>query len=88
MRRGYLDAGLKSGDGHVGTVPMRRRTLILVALGGVLALALVATAFAPVVVATREELFEVPEGTWKRRMAGDKVDILPQTPWASTTFCC
>ncbi|MFD2366710.1 hypothetical protein [Pseudoduganella sp. GCM10020061] len=33
----------------------------------------------PVQVDTREELFEIPEGTWARRMAGDKVDILPST---------
>ena len=34
-------------------------------------------AFAPVRYDTREELFEIPKGTWARRMAGDKVDILP-----------
>jgi hypothetical protein len=34
-------------------------------------------AFAPVHFATREELFEIPKGTWARRMAGDKVEILP-----------
>ncbi|HEY1043359.1 MAG TPA: hypothetical protein VGE60_05805 [Telluria sp.] len=42
-------------------------------------LILIAAAFAPVDATTREELFEIPEGTWARRMAGDKVDILPQT---------
>ena len=25
----------------------------------------------------REELFEIPQGTWARRMSGDKVGILP-----------
>ena len=29
--------------------------------------------------ASREELFEIPKGTWARRMAGDKVEILPDT---------
>lgn len=29
--------------------------------------------------ASREELFEIPKGTWARRMAGDKVEILPST---------
>ena len=29
--------------------------------------------------ATREEVFEIPKGTWARRMAGDKVEILPNT---------
>src|SRR4030095_2445957 len=49
---------------------------------GALALALLApatwAAFAPVAVpASRDELFEIPRGTWARRMAGDKVEILP-----------
>jgi hypothetical protein len=35
-------------------------------------------ALAPVQYATREEVFEIPKGTWARRMAGDKVEILPQ----------
>jgi hypothetical protein len=29
--------------------------------------------------ASREEVFEIPKGTWARRMAGDKVEILPST---------
>ena len=28
---------------------------------------------------SRDELFEIPHGTWARRMAGDKVEILPDT---------
>ena len=43
-------------------------------------LALVAwAALAPLAPATRDELFEIPQGTWARRMAGDKVEILPDT---------
>ncbi len=34
-------------------------------------------AFAPIELATRDELFEIPTGTFKRRMSGDKVEILP-----------
>ena len=34
-------------------------------------------AFAPIDVPTRDELFEIPHGTYARRMAGDKVEILP-----------
>lgn len=34
-------------------------------------------ALAPVQASTREVLFEIPEGTWARRMAGDRVEILP-----------
>jgi hypothetical protein len=28
---------------------------------------------------SREEVFEIPQGAWARRMAGDKVEILPST---------
>lgn len=36
-------------------------------------------AFAPVPSrATREQPFVIPEGTWARRMAGERVEILPQ----------
>ena len=49
----------------------------LVALGT--ASAVVAwAAFAPLTVDSRDELFEIPKGTWARRMAGNKVEILPQ----------
>ena len=34
-------------------------------------------AFAPIGLVTRDELFEIPPGTYARRMAGDKVEILP-----------
>jgi len=34
-------------------------------------------ALMPVQFGSREELFEIPEGTWARRMSGDKVEILP-----------
>ena len=54
--------------------PFRVVTLVLAAgLPGVAAWA----AWAPVPTASREALFEIPKGTWARRMAGDKVDILP-----------
>jgi hypothetical protein len=33
--------------------------------------------FAPIEVATREKVFEIPKGTYARRMAGDRVEILP-----------
>ncbi len=36
-------------------------------------------AFAPLELASRDELFEIPSGTYARRMAGDKVEILPDT---------
>ena len=34
-------------------------------------------AFTPFVSDDRDEVFEIPKGTWARRMAGDKVEILP-----------
>ena len=46
-------------------------------LAACLALALGWAALAPPHAATRDLLFEIPKGTWERRMAGDKVEILP-----------
>ena len=47
-------------------------------LGVALVLGLLAwAAFAPLEAESRDELFEIPKGTWARRMAGDKVEILP-----------
>ena len=34
-------------------------------------------ALAPISSGSRDWLFEIPKGTWARRMAGNKVDILP-----------
>ena len=43
-------------------------------------LAVVAWAgFAPIKLPSREALFEIPHGTYERRMAGDLVDILPSS---------
>ena len=36
-------------------------------------------AFAPIELEPRDELFEIPKGTYARRVAGEKVDILPQS---------
>jgi len=55
---------------------LRRGGLFLVVL--VLA-ALGWAALAPVAADSRDALFEIPRGTWARRMAGDKVEILPDT---------
>ena len=53
------------------------------AVAGLVALVLLAglawAALAPIRAATRDEPFEIPKGTWARRMAGDKVEILPAT---------
>ncbi|MDE2218909.1 MAG: hypothetical protein KGL25_03715 [Gammaproteobacteria bacterium] len=34
-------------------------------------------AFTPIRAPSRDQLFEIPQGTWARRMAGSKVEILP-----------
>ena len=51
-------------------------TLVALALlgGGVLAWA----ASAPITFASREKVFEIPQGTWARRMAGEQAEILPE----------
>jgi len=56
---------------------MRPRTLVLAVLAGGGVAALMWTGFAPITSPSRDELFEIPKGTWARRMSGDKVDILP-----------
>ncbi|MEX2124044.1 MAG: hypothetical protein WD795_09145 [Woeseia sp.] len=33
--------------------------------------------FAPIESGSRDEIFEIPQGTWARRMAGNQVEILP-----------
>ncbi|GAB2509277.1 cupredoxin domain-containing protein [Lysobacter humi (ex Lee et al. 2017)] len=70
------------------TVPAARpagraalRRLRAAALALLLALVAIAgwAAFAPLPrPATREAAFVIPEGTWRRRMAGEPVEILPQ----------
>lgn len=36
-------------------------------------------ALAPISAVSKEQLFEIPDGTSARRMAGEKIEILPQT---------
>jgi len=55
---------------------IRVRWLVLPLLAGMLG-GLAWAAFTPVRYESREEVFEIPKGTWQRRMAGDKVEILP-----------
>ncbi|HZF80306.1 MAG TPA: hypothetical protein VEZ89_10995 [Rubrivivax sp.] len=50
-----------------------------VPLGLIVSLVLVWATFTPVQPSSREELYEIPTGTFARRMAGDKVEILPDT---------
>ncbi len=55
----------------------RRRVALIISLPLMLGLGL--AALAPVQASSRDRLFEIPSGTHARRMAGEKIDILPQT---------
>jgi hypothetical protein len=58
--------------------PLHQRPRIIMVLATVAVLSAVAwAALTPVTFASREETFEIPKGTWARRMAGNKVEILP-----------
>ena len=59
---------------------MKRGLRITLAIGvplGAMAALLAMAALTPVVVEDREQVFEIPKGTWARRMAGEKAGILP-----------
>ena len=56
---------------------MRTRTLVLTTLAAASLVALTWAAAMPLHSASREHVFEIPKGTWARRMAGQKVEILP-----------
>lgn len=68
---------MRSGGERAGRRSLARRGA---ALAAALVLAGLAwAALAPLDPASRDQLFEIPPGTWARRMAGDKVEILPDT---------
>jgi hypothetical protein len=58
----------------------RRWTWVCAPAAVILAAALWA-ALTPVKIGVRDEIFEIPKGTWARRMAGNKVEILPSKIW-------
>lgn len=55
----------------------RARIILALASGAPLAGIVAWAALAPVASPTREAVFEIPNGTWARRMSGDPVEILP-----------
>ena len=60
--------------------PLYKRPWMVIAAATVVVAALGAVAWAaltPITFASREETFEIPKGTWARRMSGNKVEILP-----------
>jgi hypothetical protein len=58
-------------------VTVRLRSLLLGTPVAGLVAALAWAGAAPVQTASRDEVFEIPKGTWARRMSGDPVEILP-----------
>src|SRR5215469_13006456 len=64
-----------------GTRRTHRGRLVAIALAFVMLGGFAWAAFAPIRLASHNELFEIPKGTFARRMAGDRVEILPQTIW-------
>jgi hypothetical protein len=53
--------------------------MVAMALALILLAGLGWAALAPIEATSREQLFQIPSGTSERRMAGEKIDILPQT---------
>lgn len=56
-----------------------RRHWFLTALLATIVLALVWGCLAPIRTASRDKLFEIPKGTFERRMKGEQLEILPST---------
>ena len=56
---------------------MRRRSLTLLGIMAGVVAALTCIGLLPIQTHSRDEIFEIPKGTWARRMSGDKVGILP-----------
>jgi len=54
-----------------------RRYWLLIALIGIAVAATAWAALAPVNSDSREQVYVIPKGTWARRSAGEKLDILP-----------
>src|SRR5512147_1011474 len=56
---------------------MRARTTALLVLAACGVAALTWAGFTPIESASHDRIFDIPKGTWARRMSGDKVEILP-----------
>ena len=53
--------------------------LVVILLSSLLLAGIGWGAFAPLSAGSREQVFEIPRGTYARRMGGDHADILPRT---------
>jgi hypothetical protein len=56
---------------------VRARFAVLLTIAALAGAALAWSGFAPIHAASRNEVFVIPKGTWARRMAGEKREILP-----------
>ena len=56
---------------------MRTRSVALFTTALCSCVAVAWLSLAPIRSASRNEVFEIPKGTWARRMSGEKVEILP-----------
>lgn len=57
--------------------PLNRPRIALAVIAAAGSSAVAWAALTPVAFSSREEPFQIPKGTWARRMAGNKVEILP-----------
>lgn len=64
---------------RLGGLRLGRAQFIVAALSIPLLGGLGWAALAPIEVASHDELFEIPKGTSARRLAGEQVEILPET---------
>ena len=58
---------------------MRSTRWLAILLLGSAASAAAWAALSPIQCTSHDVIFEIPKGTWARRMAGNKVEILPST---------
>jgi hypothetical protein len=56
---------------------VRARSLVWVAIAAGALAALAWVGSTPIRSASRDQIFEIPKGTWARRMSGNPVEILP-----------
>ena len=56
---------------------MRARTWMLLTVAAIAVAGLTWVAVTPIASTSREQVFVIPKGTWARRMAGEKIETLP-----------
>ena len=56
---------------------MRARKWILLVPAAVMLAILGGVGLSPIASGSRDQIFEIPRGTWARHMAGEKVETLP-----------